>query len=284
MKLLLTDATNDLGQALQHDLERESFALLSPSAQVLDWLDEPAITHYIAEQQPAVVLNTLGVGEDSVQADGALAQAAANLARACAAAGIPLIQLSSYRVFGDRKRSVHHERDEPEPASAQGHAWRAAELAVLKAHERAVVLRYSWLVAGYGDNLLTRHLRAFAAGEPVTVSRRWRGAPTALSDASRVAIALAKQVVCGAENWGVMHYCTGDAVSEAEFVAELVQLLEQQGLLSQPAHVEETDELPDGEPVSAVLGCRRAKDHYGVQARSWRPTLLPMVKLWVSAQ
>lgn len=279
MKLLLTDAANDLGQALQHDLERESFALLCPSPAVLDWQDVSAVDRYFAEQRPAVVLNSLGLADDPAK----LAVAAGNLAHACAAREVPLVHLSSYRVFGDRKRSIHHEKDEPEPASAEGEAWRAAELAVLQAHERAIVLRYSWLVAGYGDNLLTHYLRAFAAGQPVSPSRRWRGAPTALSDAARVAIALAKQVVCGADNWGVMHYCTGDAVSEAEFVAELSQLLAQQGLLSESAQVQETDELPEGEPVSAVLGCRRIKDYFGVQARSWRPTLLPMVKLWASS-
>ena len=81
-----------------------------------------------------------------------------------------------------------------------------------------------------------------------------------------------------------MHYCSGDALNEAEFGEQLVQLLAQHQLLNQDANFTLIDTLPTDEPLSAVLGCRLIRDAFGVQATSWPPSLLPLVKQWLHNQ
>lgn len=286
MKLLLTDIDNPLGRALEHELEREPFGLITPAKDTLDWRDARAVARYIHSERPGLVINTLGWSDlPDAQACDLLPLAAANLASACQSGGTPVVQLSSYRVFGADNKSSHTERDEPAPQSEAGRAWLAAERALEASLEQRIILRLSWVVGAQGDNLLSRLLEQCFAGQPVMVNTRLRGAPTALSDVARVLVGIVKQVSCGAENWGVLHYCSSGACSQSEFAERVLEVLDQLGALPEPApQLERLDSLPEGEPVSAVLSCRRVRDNFGVQARDWDPTLVAMVKQWLHSR
>lgn len=282
LKILVTDTRSALGRTLEHDLEREHCQLLSPA---LDWVDPVAVADSLRRLKPDIAINTLG-WEDSP--DPSLQQlmpaAAGNLARLCAANNLPLLHFSSYKVFGVDNKSSHSEKDIPAPTSEIGKAFFEAEQAVEASSARAIILRLGWVIGSYGDNHLTRVLAAIQNQQPITLNSRLRGAPTLLSDAVRVAVALVKQISVGADNWGVMHYCSGDVVDEAEFGEQIVQLLAQQQLLATDANFTLIDQSPTDEPMSAVLGCRRIRDAFGVQARPWRPSLLPLVKQWFHNQ
>lgn len=280
--LLLTDVNSPLGKALEHELEREPFKLLMPDSAQLDWSAPGAAGAYIQRHRPDIVINCRG-WEEAYHPAGQqlLLETAAALASACAPLNIPLIHFSSYSVFGADPKATHSEKDACAPLSETGRAFEAAEQLLSTALTRSVILRLSWVIGAYGDNHLTRLLSAFLAGASVHVNRRLRGSPTALSDAARVTVAIAKQVSCGAENWGVMHYCSGDACTEDEFADQVLQLLIQQQLLTAEPSLTLDDIEPENEPLSAILGCRRARDYFGIQARSWRPSLLPLVKQWL---
>lgn len=284
-KILITDIASTLGRALEHDLERELCKLYSPALSELNWLDANAVMEYIAALQPDVVINTFGWDEVlSLEQQALFPRVAGNVALACAPLGVPLLHFSSYKVFGVDSKSSHSEKDIPAPVSAVGQAFFAAEQAIEHSSVNAIILRLGWIIGSYGDNHLTRLLSSIQAQQEITLNVRLRGAPTLISDVARVAVALIKQIACGAENWGVMHYCSGDAINEAEFGEQLVQLLAQQHLLVQDASFTLLDQTPADEPVSAVLGCRRIRDGFGVQARPWRPSLLPLVKQWFHTQ
>ena len=281
-KLLLTDVISPLGRALEHELEREPFKLLLPAAADLDWSDAQGLQAYLHKHQPDLIVNCRG-WEAAYQRDGQaeLVSTARQLAQACAERQIPLIHLSSYSVFGGDGRVTHSEKDAIAPLGEVGRAFVEAEQVIADGLPKHIILRLSWVIGAYGDNLLTRLLGAFLAGASVSVNRRLRGAPTSLSDAARVAVAISKQIQCGADNWGVMHYCSSDACTEDEFAEQLLQLLIQQQLLTAEPSLSLVDNEPDDEPLSAILGCRRARDYFGIQARSWRPSLLPLVKQWL---
>lgn len=281
MKLLLTDTSTPLGLALEHELERESFNLLAPTAEEVDWNNLARLEQYLERARPDIVINTLG-WKDSPNEDDLklLVASATNLASAAAPLNLPVIQFSSYRVFGGDNRSSHAELDSTSPTSGAGRAFLQAEQALANL-PKSIVLRLSWVLSSRGDNLLTRLLNQMLKVAPVSVNARTRGAPTAISDVARVAVALAKQISCGAENWGIMHYCSGDACSQADFAEQVSHSLVQLDVLESPAKMGALEASPDTEPVSAVLGCERIRDAFGVQVRSWRPSLVPMIKQWL---
>jgi dTDP-4-dehydrorhamnose reductase len=252
LKILVTDTRSALGRTLEHDLEREHCQLLSPA---LDWADPAVVLDALGRLKPDIAINTLGWDDNpNAEQQRLLPVAAHNLALACAASGVPLLHFSSYKVFGADNKSSHSEKDVPSPNSDMGRAFFAAEQAIEASGARAILLRLGWVIGSYGDNRLTRILSAIQNQQAITLNSRLRGAPTLLSDAVRVAVALVKQISVGADNWGVMHYCSGDVVDEAEFGEQLVQLLAQQQLLAKDANFTLVDQAPADEPLSAVLG------------------------------
>lgn len=280
--LLLTDNRGALGRALEHELEREFFKLVVPAAGEVEWSSAEAVADYIRRVDPDLIINCVGWDDiPGAQQQKLLAVAAKHLAQACAS--IPLIHFSSYTVFGGDTKSIHGEKDEPAPANDVGRAFVAAEQAIAETLKKWICLRVSWVIGSYGENHLTRLLNNLIgnASPMATVSSRLRGAPTTLSDVARVAVAMAKQISCGAKNWGVMHYCSGESCTEAEFATQVIQTLQQLMELDSDVSLAITEDLPDGEPVSAVLACRRVRDYFGIQARAWRPSLLPLVKQWL---
>jgi len=285
LKLLLTDGAHPLSAALGRELERELFDLLTPAAAELDWCNQETVAAYMQKHKPIVVINTLGWPDASGQdVCDLLPRAAAILAQVCHLQQIPMIQLSSYRVFGANNKNKHAERDEPQPSSVEGHAFYAAEQAVTAQLERAIVLRSSWVIGSYEDNHLTRLLSALEAGQSWQLNSRLRGAPTALSDIARVIVALVKQISCGAQCWGVYHYCSGDACTEVEFAEQLVQVLQQQDYQGPEPKLVLLDEKRAGEPLSAALATLRIRNDFGVQARSWRSSLVALTKQWLTAR
>ena len=282
LKILVSDTANALGRALEHDLEREHCQLITST---IHWENALSVRDFIARTKPDIVINTRGWDDEPGPEQCALLPlVAANIASACAALAIPLIHFSSYKVFGIDNKSSHSEKDIPAPLSEAGQAFFAAEQAIEHAATKAIILRLGWIIGSYGPNHLTRILGAIQNQQPITLNSRLRGAPTLLSDVVRVVVAIVKQISCGADNWGVMHYCSGDALDEAEFGEQIVQLLAQQQMLNKDANFTLVDTAPVNEPISAVLGCRLIRDAFGIQARPWRPSLLPLVKQWLHNQ
>ncbi len=283
MKLLLTDASHALGKALEHEFEREPFGLVVPESARLNWTDIGEVRAWIEHQRPKLVINTLGWADRPDSAHCSLiARAAPVLATVCEEQRLPMIQLSSYQVFGGDNKSSHAEKDEPAPQSDAGRAWLTAEQAVAEGLSKWLILRLSWMIGSLGDNRLTRLLDAIFAGQgPVPVHNRLKGSPTALSDAARVVVGLVKQISCGADNWGVMHYASREPCSEADFAEKVIAVLRQLDALPEGIELEKLESVPQDEPISAVLGCRRLRDGFGVQARAWEPYLVPMIKQWL---
>lgn len=284
MKLLLTDNSHALGEAIEHELEREPFALIRPESARLNWTDIGEVRAWVEHQRPRLIINTLGWADRPDRAHCALIPRAAKvLAQVCDEQRLAMIQLSSYQVFGGDSKSSHAEKDDPMPQSDTGQAWLAAEQAVNERLSKRLILRLSWLIGSHGDNRLTRLLAEVFDDQQslVPVHNRLKGAPTALSDAARVVVGLVKQISCGAENWGVMHYASREPCSEADFAQKILDVLQQLDALPAGVELDRLESLPSDEPLSAVLSGRRLRDGFGVQARAWEPYLVPMIKQWL---
>jgi dTDP-4-dehydrorhamnose reductase len=267
-KLLITQAKSPLGQSLLQALDQQ----LSTSIDLIFLNDD----HKLHATDASCALNLSMLNQDLNEA---IVETTV-LANFCAEKNIPLIHFSSYRVFSGDKKHAHNEKDNPQPATEEDHQWLRAE-DLVKPQAKHIILRSSWLIGSKGQNLLTGLLSAFLDGAQVEVRRRLRGAPTAVDDVARVIAALIKQIQCGADNWGAMHYCSSDHCSEEEFAEQVLQYLIQYQLLTAEPSLQLVDGDEEEHMVSAILGCRRLRDGFGIQGRSWRPNLLLMIKEWL---
>ncbi len=281
IKILLTDGSSGLGALLTKTFEAESFDLYAVGEGELAWGEPEAFLDLLKTYQPDFVVNNAGWASAPTEAEQqTLLAAAKTVSSACAQTDIIPIHLSSYRVFGADHKASYAESDSPVPVNDAGRAYEHAEAYFADNIERWLCLRMAWVLGSWPGNTLTNLLGALVGGKTLVVNQAYPGAPTTDHDIARILVSVIRQVSCGAENWGVFHYCSGDACSQAEFATAVASILEQDGVLN--GKVEIVDREPaEGEAGSAVISCRRIGDNFGVQARSWRHGLHTMIKLWL---
>ncbi len=243
-----------------------------------EWLQPETVSAALDRVNPHIIINTLGWSDDGRLASAAhLTEPTRVLVEACREREVAFIQLSSYRVFSGVK-SGFVETDEPLPRDECGELYLACEklVATLPRH---IILRLSWVIGWQGENLLTKIINPLLAGDSAAIVGERRGSPVGHSEVVRVLSAMAKQISCGAENWGLFHYSSGNVCTEEEFAAEVERRVAAKCTVT--GGLKDTSGS-DTEPVSAALGYRRLMECFGIQPRTWKQALGQELGLWFS--
>jgi dTDP-4-dehydrorhamnose reductase len=103
---------------------------------------------------------------------------AANLARACAAARVQLVQVSTDFVFDGDASIPYAEDAPPAPRSAYGRTKAAGEWAVQSLCPQSWIVRTAWLYGAHGPNFVKTMARLAAERDTVSVVDDQRGQPT----------------------------------------------------------------------------------------------------------
>lgn len=153
-----------------------------------------------AAVRPALVVNAAAyTAVDAAEDDAEAAYRAnrdgpATLARLCAAAGIPLIHVSTDYVFDGAKGAPYVETDPVSPQGVYGASKLAGEQAVLAAGAQATILRTSWVYAAQGKNFVRTMLTVGATRDRLTVVADQRGCPTTATDLADAILAIAGRI------------------------------------------------------------------------------------------
>jgi dTDP-4-dehydrorhamnose reductase len=187
----VTGAGGMLGRDVVRVGERAGHELVALGRSELDVVDQAAVARALAGAGADAVVNCAAWTDVDAaethrqEAHAVNARGAGNLARAAAAAGVPLVHLSTDYVFaGDPPRDragaprPYVESDPTGPRSVYGETKLAGELEVLGASARHTVVRSSWLFGVDGHNFVATmlHLAGEGAGggpharEPVAVA------------------------------------------------------------------------------------------------------------------
>jgi dTDP-4-dehydrorhamnose reductase len=134
------------------------------------------------------------------------------LARACAAAHVPLLHMSTDYVFRGRKEGAYLESDGVDPLSVYGRTKAAREQAVRGVLERHVILRTAWVYSEFGHNFLKTILRLAASRTEVTVVADQHGTPTSARELANAILRIAPRHSQDEDVWGTYHF-TSDGVT-----------------------------------------------------------------------
>jgi dTDP-4-dehydrorhamnose reductase len=191
---------------------REPTEPLAGGAHRVDVRDTEAVCGVLAEARPHAVINAAYVqaGPDawSVTADGAEV-----VARACAEAGVRLIQMSTDVMFDRDGGPPLREEDEPNPVTDYGQAKAEAERRVRAALPEALIVRTSLIYGGPEPSNHERTALEVADGkrEMVLFTDELRS-PVQVGDLAEALLELAALEVSGP-----LHVAGADVVSRHDF-------------------------------------------------------------------
>jgi dTDP-4-dehydrorhamnose reductase len=208
---------------------------------------------------------------------GVNALGAANLARACSAARVPMLQVSTDYVFaGDGSRP--YAEDAPlAPRSAYGRTKAAGEWAVQALCPQSWIVRTAWLYGAHGPNFVKTMARLAGERETVSVVDDQRGQPTWTVD---LAAAIVRLVEAGAP-FGAYH---GTSAGETTWFGFAQAIFAELGLDPDRVKPTTTDAFPRPAPRPAysVLGHEAWRSAALDPLPSWRTSLTRSVPIVVA--
>jgi dTDP-4-dehydrorhamnose reductase len=214
------------------------------------------------------------------EADRINRQGAANVADAAAAAGSPLLHVSTDYVFDGRKRAPYRESEPVGPLSVYARTKEAGEREVRARAERHVILRTSWLYGPTGENFVTAMLRLGRERPSLGIVADQTGSPTFVGDLADAILEIARQIAVGrAIPFGTYHYGGMGTVSRHDFARAIFEEAARHGYRAPAVRPISTAEYPTPatRPANSALDCSRLAADYGIFSRPWRESLADCV-------
>ena len=306
MRILLTGSSGQLGMALRASLPIEingnPVQLIATGRNVdsviglepLDLADVSQCKEAIQKHQPDWVLNAGAyTAVDRAESEPELAHAVnagapRALAEALAATSSQarFLQISTDFVFSGEQGFPYLPEQPLAPLGVYGASKASGEQAVLEVlgagrHERASILRTSWVYGPVGSNFLLTMLRLHAqkakADETLRVVADQVGCPT-----STLGLAEACWAVIRHEASGVLHWSDAGAASWYDFAVAIGEIGQMCGVLDRAAEVQpiQTAEYPTPakRPPYSLLECNSTRLKLKLPHRYWRSALKEVMR------
>jgi len=250
----------------------------------LDIANAASVGSAITAYRPDIVVNAAAyTAVDRAEAEPALAHAInadgpAFLGAATAAAGIPVVHLSTDYVFDGTKGAPYTEADPTNPLGVYGASKLAGEQRLQAANARAITLRTAWVCSAHGANFLKTMLRLAAERPVLRVVADQHGAPTFAADLARAIVSLLPRLVAapaGDPCFGVFHFTGTPHTTWHGFATVIMAEVAARGHAAPSVEEITTADhpTPARRPADGRLDCGRAERMLGLEAPDWRPAL-----------
>lgn len=280
--ILVTGANGQLGRELARIACPDGYEVVALDRAALDLTDPVAIAEMVASRDWAAVINGAAytavdkAESDVVSAWQVNALAPAAFAQACAAAGIPLVQVSTDYVFAGDRQGAWEVTDPVAPLGVYGASKLGGELAVRTSGARYAIVRTAWVVSAHGNNFVKTMLRVAATRDTLSVVDDQVGSPTSAADLASALLTVAIRLTEDAEApTGTFHFSNEGAVSWAGFAREIfAQSAARGGALAEVVPIPNSDyPTPAKRPANSLLSHDAIHAAYGIEPRGWQAAL-----------
>ncbi|MDG5488534.1 dTDP-4-dehydrorhamnose reductase [Sphingomonas sp. BGYR3] len=281
-EILVTGAGGQLGTELRRAALPAGYAIHAVDVDTLDLTDTAAIAAKVAERPWAAVINGAAytavdkAESDQVTAWAVNAMAPAAFAQGCAAASIPIVQVSTDYVFAGDKAGAWDVDDPVAPLGVYGASKLGGELAVRTSGARHAIVRTAWVVSAHGNNFVKTMLRVGATRNELGVVDDQRGSPTSAADLAAALLTIAIRLIEdeGAPT-GTFHFSNAGAVSWAGFASEIfAQSGARGGAVAAVKPIATADyPTPARRPANSLLSHDAIRAAYGIEPRPWQAAL-----------
>lgn len=266
--VLVTGAQGMLGSALVEELASHCTVTCVDIGE-FDITDAELSSHAIRSASPAVVINCAaytnvdGAEGDAARAHAVNAVGAGNVARAAAAAGAKIVQISTDYVFDGSKTGPYEINDEPAPLNVYGASKLAGERAVIESGAPWLIVRTSWLYGHQGPNFVETIIRAATERGALEVVDDQLGAPTNARDLSSVL----RELVDGHVE-GIVHATNSGSTTWFGFARAILGAAGMADVTIDPVG-SEAFPRPAARPRNSVLSLARLRELTGWEPRPW---------------
>lgn len=287
MRLLITGANGQVGQALIENAKHQNIDALAYSKENLDISSHSMVAGTLQRHQPDIVINAAAyTNVEQAETSPELAKeindnAVGILARACDSLDIPLLHISTDYVFDGKKQTPYLETDATSPLSIYGATKLAGEKQLISTSKKHIILRTSWVFSATGNNFVKTMLRLFRERTEVSIVNDQFGGPTSADAIAKALLKIATRVVePNFNDWGIYHFSGEPAVSWFDFACAIRQMCNPESLKIQQLLPIKTIDFPTkaARPANSVLNMQKIKHVFGIVPCNWRKDLLITIK------
>ena len=283
MKLLISGAAGQLGQAFVQELERQpDIVFVACSRSELDITDMDNVRQLITQEQPDFVINTaaytqVDLAETETEAAYRINQLGpANLAQVCQDFDIPLIHFSTDCVFDGHKHGPWTEADPTNPLSVYGASKLAGEQAVQQHCNKHLIFRVSWVFSEFGHNFVKTMLQLGSSREQLRVVNDQFGKPTCAREIARVVLNILPKL---RNQWGVYHLAQPEVISWHGFAQAVFNTAKNHQMATKLV-VKEVLSIPSSgyptpaeRPANSALDTTKLQQTFAVGISDWQQSL-----------
>jgi dTDP-4-dehydrorhamnose reductase len=273
--ILVLGAGGQVGRAL---VERAGPGAIGLTRTRCDVRVMAEVERALAEVRPSLVVNCAAFTKvdaaETARADAFAvnAEGAANVARAAARSGLPVIHVSSDYVY-DGTRGPHREDESPSPLNVYGESKAAGDAAVAAANAAHLILRTSWVFGVHGANFVKTMLDWARDRGTLRVVDDVTGAPTEARDIADAILPMAEASLRpGFASWGIYHFAGAPDTSWCGFAREIFARAQRRVPEIVPIRAAERAE-PARRPMNSRLDCSKIAANFGIARPDWRPSL-----------
>ena len=288
MRVLVTGADGQLGWELGNRGKEHGLDIVSVDLPDFDITRSSDIQKTVEQTGASLVINAAAyTAVDQAEKEIDLAykvnrDGPAYLASVCAAAGIPLIHISTDYVFDGDKESPYLETDPVSPLGAYGRTKAAGEAEVRAGLYEHIILRTAWLYGVHGNNFVKTMLRLGREKESLSVVADQYGCPTYAADFAEAILTISEK---HRDNhkliWGTYHYCGNGMTTWYDFAKQIFKLakgFDSTGLKEVVPVKTKEYPTPAKRPANSVLDCSLFIKNFGVRPRPWKDSLADMIE------
>ena len=248
----------------------------------VDLSDPAACAAAIRKHAPRVVINAAAhTAVDRAEDEEHLAtvingDAPAEMAKACASLGIPLVHISTDYVFEGTGNTPYCPEEATEPENAYGRSKLAGEIGIRASGAVYAILRTSWVVSAHGANFVKTMLRLSETRDALNVVADQIGGPTPARDIATACWNIAEQLIQEPSKSGTYHFSGAPDVSWADFAIEVFAQAGRTVTVSPISAAEYP--TPAKRPLNSRMDCSSTEQVFGIKRPYWQDGLKEILK------
>lgn len=231
----------------------------------------------IRAARPRAVINAAAyTAVDRAEEEEALATAIngagpGEMARECAALGIPFVSISTDYVFSGAGEAPWRPEDATGPLGAYGRSKLVGEQAIVAAGGAFAILRTSWVVSCHGANFVKTMLRLGRERDRLTIVADQIGGPTPARAIAAACLEMAGQLGRDTGKAGLYHFAGDPDASWADFAREIFK---QAGIECAVEDIPSSAyPTPARRPLNSRLDCASLASAFGISRPDWKTGL-----------